>query len=561
MVIGASRNDGDFIMGLLNILLYFAFSSNDGKMDRDHKDIITELPSNIRAALSKFDLNAKTTVYAACPKCHYTYAPTFAQGDSAPRYPLYCTNRRRPESDECAEPLLRHDKYNPGSTSKPIKPFVYHSFHDYLAGLLSRKDLEGAMDKCCDDLSKVAHDPPPNIVTDVWEAQFLREFQGPTPGTRFVDRGDEGRYGFTLNVDFFNVEGMRIRGASTSAGLISMACLNLPPEIRYKPENMYVAGIIPPPDQPKDIDLNHYVRPVVDDLADSWTKGVKYSQTALHPLGRTTRSAVIIAAMDLPGARHTSQTASHSAHIYCTVCQCRHRSTLGRVDHEEWCFRDDKELRRQAELWRDADSSKAQDSIFDTHGVRWSELWRLPYWSVTRQLTVDTMHCLLEGLFSTHFRHILGLTAASAALPPLDVPAFSYNFVKIDDTLNPPLGMTEKEVKQVQSIHILLTKAFADEEDDSEVDFESQVENLRKKLMNKNGKPLKFVCDDLGLQPTHNLGGIPQNRKIRKEDVVAELINWVGGRFVLVLHQTDLHLASKQAITIRFATYCQTRNA
>jgi hypothetical protein len=35
---------------------------------------------------------------------------------------------------------------------KPIKPFVYHHFHDYLAGLLSRSNLEQLMDKACDDL-------------------------------------------------------------------------------------------------------------------------------------------------------------------------------------------------------------------------------------------------------------------------------------------------------------------------------------------------------------------------------------------------------------------------
>jgi len=40
-----------------------------------------------------------------------------------------------------------------------------------------------------------------------------------------------------------------------------MVCLNLPPELLFKAENMFVAGIIPAPSQPSSTELNHYVRP------------------------------------------------------------------------------------------------------------------------------------------------------------------------------------------------------------------------------------------------------------------------------------------------------------
>jgi hypothetical protein len=35
--------------------------------------------------------------------------------------------------------------------------------------------------------------PPPNFVGDVFEGQFLRTFEGPKPGTLFVDRQGGGR--------------------------------------------------------------------------------------------------------------------------------------------------------------------------------------------------------------------------------------------------------------------------------------------------------------------------------------------------------------------------------
>lgn len=488
-------------------------------MDLHHQDTIAQLPNNIRAALSKFSLESKTVVYAVCPACHCTFAPKFTLGDPTPKYPSLCNNRATPEAGECQQQLLTHDSGTPATSGKPIKPFLYHSFHDYLAGLLSRKDLEAAMDKSCDDLLAATSKPPPSVVTDVWEAQFLRTFGGPKIGTRFIDRGHEGRYGFALNVDFFNVDGMRVRGSTASCGLISMACLNLPPDLRYKPENMYMV-IIPGPRMPLDIALNHYIRPLVDDMVQSWDKGVRYSRTALHPGGRVTRSAVIVAVNDLPAARHTAQLASHSAHIYCTTCQCSHRSTLGRVDYENWELRDNEIIRAKAEDWLHASSSKDRTSIFDTYGTRWSELWRLRYWNVVRQLTVDAMHCLLEGLIHAHFRYFLGLNAAEAAAPITAVPAFSHNFVTIDDPEQPPDEFhNKKHAKLVQTIHRLLTAALEGEND------ENAIEHLRKRLHDKPLVALQFVCNDLALHPQAKQG---KARRYFKKDWVDQLVNWVS---------------------------------
>ena len=97
------------------------------------------------------------------------------------------------------------------------------------------------MDKACDGLKSDLDNPPPpppEFVKDVWQAEFLRTFKGTIPGALFIDRHDEGHYGFTFNVDFFTIEGMQIQGARTSCSLVSMVCLNLPYEICYQSENM-----------------------------------------------------------------------------------------------------------------------------------------------------------------------------------------------------------------------------------------------------------------------------------------------------------------------------------
>ena len=504
---GVSRRGCDLLMALIAIIVHLVFRSNPGNETR-HADILSQIPSTITAALSKLNLDGRSTVYAVCPACHCTYEPHFNHDSSIPIYPDRCSNRPKPDSETCDEPLLEASGTH--NTKKPIRPFVYHHFHDYLAGLLSRPDLEQLMDKSCDNLMDSLSQTQPAFIGDVFRAEFLRTFEGPKPGTLFVDRQGGGRYEFSLNVDFFAIEGMRVRGANTSAGIISLACLNLPLDIRYKPENMYL-GIIPPPNEPHLTEVNHYLRPLVNDMLDSWDRGIRFSRTALHPEGRMTNSAVVAAVMDLPAARKASGLAGPRSHFYCTVCQCFHQSTLGRTDFDNWVKRDNKLLRAHAEAWKNATTSTEQDKIFVKYGTRWSELWRLPYWDPSRQLVVDSMHCILEGLAHTHFREVLGLTMTRASAPAPPIRAFMHDFTPANPA---DTNMTAKEIKQVAEIHALLMLPAED--------GDNNWEKLKLKLLGKNMKPLQFVCNKLEIRPEK------YPRRCFKSDWAKALIDWVS---------------------------------
>ena len=157
----------------------------------------------MEAALNKFGLMSKTVTYVVC-SCHCTYAPLYLKGSTVPSYPEYCTHHPNPEI-LCGEPLL--DTQASGA-SLPKKTFIYHDFNDYLAGLLSRSDIEMMMDMACDNLTTSLSSSPCFVKTP-FEAQFLREFSGPKAEQLFVDRGDEGRYAFSLHIDFFNPQGCR----------------------------------------------------------------------------------------------------------------------------------------------------------------------------------------------------------------------------------------------------------------------------------------------------------------------------------------------------------------
>lgn len=72
-----------------------------------------------------------------------------------------------------------------------------------------------------------------------------------------------------MGFDLFNPLTNKQAGKKASVGLVALACLNLPIEIRYKPENMFLAAIIPGPHEPPLDRTNPYLAPIVDFLSAS----------------------------------------------------------------------------------------------------------------------------------------------------------------------------------------------------------------------------------------------------------------------------------------------------
>jgi Transposase family tnp2 len=519
VMMGVSRRLGDFLLGLLTVTLRCAFLDNSTNLSLRQQSILSQIPRTMDTVLSKFNLDSKTTTYAVCPNCHCTYPPEFAHGSTVPSYPKECNNLPLAGSNPCRTQLLESS----GDPPKPLKSYVYYHFHDYLAGLLAQKDLEKIMDQPCDDLmaSINANDPPAAYVSDVFDAEFLRSFEGPISGHLFVDRpGNEGRYAFVLFFDFFRTEGMMVNGASTSCGILSAACLNLPLDIRYKPENMYLAGVVPGPAEPHSTQLNHYVRPIIDDFLASWTRGVHYSRTANHPAGRDTRSAVALGLGDLPAARQISASAGHSSHNYCTRCKCFHQSTLCRTDihHDDWLPKDPKVQRQKAEDWKNAPTRIGQEKLFSVHGVRWSELWRLPYWDPARMLVVDTMHCLLEGLVEYHFRELLALTTVSANEKTPVLPAFNFELPLPDDDYISAEDLGPNDLNHISKIYDdLVAEILAD----SPIAQVEQFSKLTKRLGNRNIKALRYVSNTVKAEPSATSG------RVGKINYAEGLANWV----------------------------------
>ena len=249
---------------------------------------------------------------------------------------------------------LPHDSHlrSEGCLPHSHQSICLSSFSQLLAGLLARQDLVVLMDKTCDDLwQNLSHKP--SIVKDIWDAELLWPFKGPCRQKAFVDHQGEGHFMFALHIDFFNMQGNLQCNATTLCGIISCACLNLPLDsMQYKPENMYLAGIIPGLCEPSADQLNHFLDPLISNMVDSWERGVEFSHTASHT-NCVTRSAVACAVCNLPAARKTAQLAAPTSHFYCSTCHCYHLTTLGKtdMDAERWSFWDKEKLRSYAQKW------------------------------------------------------------------------------------------------------------------------------------------------------------------------------------------------------------------
>ncbi|PPQ81527.1 hypothetical protein CVT26_011045 [Gymnopilus dilepis] len=494
VILHTSRRGCHFLLEMMRYIIQLTIMRSGALLSAHDAALLADIPMDPASVLRKFHLESVETVYAVCPnaKCHKTYAPKFSGKSPIPVYPKHCEHRRYRNVAACGTRLTRPRSFGQKVVEVPIKRFVSFSFKDYVGNLVSRPGYEDLLDDHCGKSL--------DLMSDIGDGDFLRDFKGPD-GTTFGSTSEEGRYAFSLCVDFFNPFSNRQAGQKYSVGIVSVACLNLPPSLRYKPENMFLAGIIPGPNEPPTDTINHYLCPLVDDLVDFWDPGIWYTKTHDHPDGRLIRCALALVVCDLPAARKTAGYAAASHEHFCSLCHCtRSHHGYGNIETDTWVRRTNKECRMDAEAYHQAADEGIMLDQFNKTGIRWSELTRLLYFDMVRCVVIDSMHNLFLGLVKEHFTAILGIGKKA----PAEKPVLAVTFKLI------PGSYSDKAAKGIETIRTWLEEPVA-------VRFPCRDLGL-KRLMRFNLEALTFVCRELGC--------LPSQAKPTKEHFAGRILDW-----------------------------------
>ncbi|KIJ39804.1 hypothetical protein M422DRAFT_84157, partial [Sphaerobolus stellatus SS14] len=187
-----------------------------------------------------------------------------------------------------------------------------------------------------------------------------------------------------------------------------MVCLNLPPELRYKLENMLLVAIVPGPKAPSLTQLNHFLRPLMTQLRTFFHRGYFFSWTPSREQGRLSRGAFIPLVADLHAIRQVGAFGSYSSRHFCTFCGLFVQD-IEEINPDYWPrLRTCAQHRQYATEWLNAESQDKRNHLFELNGIRWSELLTLDYWDPCAFTLYDVMHGWYLNVADDYVRDILG---------------------------------------------------------------------------------------------------------------------------------------------------------
>lgn len=362
------------------------------------------IPKDPTSGSLRARLSPVTRQFVVCPTCHALYP--FLPGDNPTNldnpFPLHCDCHRTPESPTCGSMLWKQQQVGGDGPPLwiPVRKYVHQDLKSWVGRLLSRPGMEDMLDSCWTQSSGASSN-----VSDIWTSNVFSNLKDSDGGPFLPGPNGEGRLVFSLSVDSFNPFHNKTAKQSVSSTGIWMVLLNLPQHLRYLHENMYVAGVIPGPDKPSKEDIYTYIELVMHDLLEFWYPGVRFSRTEKSELGRLFKAMLVPLICDMLAARQLIGLGSVTSHSFCTFCDLD-IDDIDITDRREWPAKDQEHIRRIAQLWRNASTTKEQEVIFDSFGIRWSPLHLLPYWDPIRYTVVDPMHALDLNLFQNHCRTI-----------------------------------------------------------------------------------------------------------------------------------------------------------
>lgn len=332
--------------------------------------------------------------YVNCPKCSAIYdchdlLYRLERGDKTAGQccnVIFKKTSKNASRKECKHKLFKKVFLTGGKIKYvPLKTFPYRSLYDTLEALLKRPGFETA---CREWRNREIRD---GFVSDVFDGRVWNDYQ--TYGDKDFLKEDHC-YAFMANLDWFQCYKRR---SDVSIGVIYLTLLNLPRELRFKRENTIIVGVMPAlGKEPKHV--NHYLKPLVEDLKTLWNPGVPI-RTHEHPDGITVRAALLAVSCDVPATRKMCGLPGHSAKLGCSKCMKKSEGKIwAGFDKNSWPPRSRSAHVRAIQKLKKCSSQTSYQKMSMEIGYKDTVLLELPYFDTIRMHLIDPMHCLFLGV-------------------------------------------------------------------------------------------------------------------------------------------------------------------
>lgn len=204
---------------------------------------------------------------------------------------------------------------------------------------------------------------------------------------------------FSFNISHFSA------GKVHSFGAMILYCLNLPIEIRFQLENIFILSLIP--GAPNTWTISHILQLFVN-IMNQFADPGKVLATHRNPQGVPVAARVVPLLADLGAIRKVAGYLGHMANFFCSVCLVS-LDQVERLDINSWIYRDTATIRMQANAWRTFTTIKAKEAESTKTGVRFTPMHELWKWDPVLYLVLGFMHNWLEGVLQHHLRMLWGV--------------------------------------------------------------------------------------------------------------------------------------------------------
>jgi hypothetical protein len=272
----------------------------------------------------------------------------------------------------------------------PHKIYCYQSIIATLEQFVKRTGFTGRCELWRNRDIRTAH----QIMCDVFEGRVWRDFQFFN-GTSFLALPRS--YGFMLNVDWMQP----YDHTPYSVGVLYLVLMNFPRSECFKQRNIFLVGIIPGPNEPRN-NIHSFLTPLVDELMKLWEEGVNLRHSGSLVIPERFRAALLCVACDIPASKKVCGFTAHNSKHGCNKCT-KEFQTHGFGESTNYSGFDSCRLRNIVDHRRHVTEILAQctqeqrNSKESLYGARYSELLRLPYFDCIRFTIVDPMHNLFLG--------------------------------------------------------------------------------------------------------------------------------------------------------------------